>query len=157
MKVDEAMTRNAVCCNQSQSALTAASLMQQHAIGILPVSEGAFSRRLVGVVTDRDLCLQVIAYGRNPANVWIRECMSEAPACCRPEDDAARALELMQAYKVHRIPVVNDLYEIVGIISIVDLIRTKAVPDSVLLATLRVVDLPGAAEARDTLELQFVA
>jgi len=64
MKVSEIMTKNPVCCWPSSSTLSAALLMQETDAGIVPVIQDPFTPRLVGVVTDRDLCLYVVAAGR---------------------------------------------------------------------------------------------
>jgi len=92
MRVTEVMTKNPACCWPSSSALTAATIMQQKDVGILPVIQDPFTTRLVGVVTDRDLCLHVVAGGRDPAYIWISECMTGDPVCCSVEDDVGHAL-----------------------------------------------------------------
>ena len=67
MKVTEIMTKKAVCCCPYSSTLSAALLMQESDTGFLPVIQDPFSPTLVGVVTDRDLCLHVVASGRDPS------------------------------------------------------------------------------------------
>jgi CBS domain-containing protein len=66
MKVSEVMTKKPVCCWPSSSTLSAALLMQETDTGVLPVIQDRFTPTLVGVVTDRDLCLHVVASGRDP-------------------------------------------------------------------------------------------
>jgi CBS domain-containing protein len=122
MKVHEVLTRNPACCYPSSSAQTAAIIMQQRGIGILPVVQDPFTPRLIGVVTDRDLCLHVVAGGRDPADVWIRDCMNEDPICCAAEDDVRYALELMEEHQVRRLPVRNAKHEVAGILSLSDLV-----------------------------------
>jgi len=137
MKVSEVMSKNPSCCWPSSSALSAATIMQQRDTGILPVIQDPFTPRLVGVVTDRDLCLHVVAGGRDPARIWISECMTEDPICCIVEDDIRHALELMKQHQVRRLPVVNEKHEIVGILSLSDLVRKGTTDSFEIAATLQ--------------------
>lgn len=143
MKVGEVMTKNPACCWPSNSALTAATTMQQKDTGVLPVIHDPFTPTLVGVVTDRDLCLHVVAGGRDPAHIWVSECMTENPVCCTAEDDVLHALELMKEHQVRRVPVVNMKREIVGILALSDLLSKKAVGASEIAAALEKICEPG--------------
>ena len=137
MKVSEIMTKNPVCCWSSSSTLSAALLMQETDVGILPVIQDPFTPRLVGVVTDRDLCLHVVAACRDPASVWIDGCMTENPVCCSEQDDVSHALELMKTHRIRRVPVVNEKHEIVGMLSLGDLVCKAGIEASKIAATLR--------------------
>ena len=95
--------------------------MQQLDLGVLPVVLDPANPRLLGMVTDRDLCLHVVAGGRDPADVWISECMTVDPICCAVGDDVRYALELMEEHQVRRLPVVNAKHEVAGILSLADL------------------------------------
>ena len=134
MKVHEVMTKNPECCCPFSSVLTAATIMQQEGIGVLPVIQDPSTPRLVGVVTDRDLCLHVVAGGRDPADSLIRECMTKGPICCAVDDDVRYALELMEEHQVRRLPVVNAKREVAGILSLSDLVG-KGSFNSVEIAT----------------------
>ena len=96
MKVSEIMTNNPVCCWPSSSTLSAALLMQETDTGIVPVIQDPFTPRLIGVVTDRDLCLYVVAAGRDPSSSWVDGCMRQDPVCCTEQDDVSLALDLMK-------------------------------------------------------------
>jgi len=137
MRVREIMTKNPVCCWPSSSTLSAALLMQETDTGIVPVIQDPFTPRLVGVVTDRDLCLHVVAAGRDPASTWISGCMTEDPICCTEQDDIPHALELMKTHHVRHLPVVNEKHEIVGLLSLSDLLRKAGIEASTIAATLR--------------------
>lgn len=137
MKVSEIMTRNPVCCWPSSSTLTAALLMQENDTGIIPVIQDPFTPRLVGVVTDRDLCLHVVATGRDAASTWVDGCMTEDPICCTEQDDAFFALEMMKMHRVRRLPVVNEKHEIVGILSLRDLVCKAGLEADAIAATLQ--------------------
>jgi len=127
MKVDEVMTKNPACCWPSHSAVTAATMMQSRDTGVLPVIQDRFTPTLVGVVTDRDLCLHVVAGSRDPAHIWVSECMTAEPVCCTAEDDVIDALERMKKHRVRRLPVVNEKHEVVGILALSDLLRKSAI------------------------------
>lgn len=122
MRVQEIMTQEPACCTPACSAQMAADLMREAGIGFLPVLE-KFSRRLAGVVTDRDLCLFVVAQDRRASQVLVQDCMTSNPLCCRSHDDVGAALELMRGNALRRLPVVNDEGALEGVISIDDLIR----------------------------------
>jgi len=137
MKVSEIMTRNPVCCWPSSSTLSAALLMQETGTGIVPVIQDPFTPILVGVVTDRDLCLHVVAAGRDPASTWISGCMTEGPVCCTEQDDVSRALDLMKTHQIWRLPVVNEKHEVAGILSLSDLVCKAGIEATAIAATLR--------------------
>jgi CBS domain-containing protein len=145
MKVSEIMTKNPACCWPSSSTLSTALLMQEGDTGIVPVIQDPFTPRLVGVVTDRDLCLHVIAAGRDPASTWISGCMTEDPFCCTEQDDVSHALELMNTHQVRRLPVVNEKHEIVGLLSLSDLVGKAGIEAGVIAATLRSICEPAHA------------
>ena len=136
MTIKEVMTRNPAFCAPSSSAQTAALVMQQKDTGILPVTEDAFSRKLVGVVTDRDLCKAVLVRGRDPSHVWVQECMTRDPVTCRPDEDVSDALRRMRERQVRRIPVVDEAGTLKGMVSLGDLVRHRAVAPAELFDTL---------------------
>jgi CBS domain-containing protein len=142
MKVHEVMTKNPACCCPSSSVLTAATIMQQKDIGALPVIQDPSTPRLVGVVTDRDLCLHVVAGGRDPADSWIRECMTKGPICCAVDDDVRYALELMEEHQVRRLPVVNAKREVAGILSLSDLVGKGSINSGEIATALRTICEP---------------
>jgi len=136
MRISEVMTKNPAFCAPSSSAQTAALVMQQKDTGILPVTEDAFSPRLVGVVTDRDLCLAVLIRGRDPAHVWVQECMTREPATCCLDEEVGVALQRMRERRVRRIPVVDQAGNLKGIVSLADLVRQRVISPAELFDTL---------------------
>jgi CBS domain-containing protein len=94
--------------------------MKEENVGIVPVVEDTTSRKLVGVVTDRDLCLQVIVEDWQPSRVKVEECMTRNPVTCTPDDDLEDAMELMEEHQVRRIPIVEKGGKLVGIIAMAD-------------------------------------
>jgi CBS domain-containing protein len=136
MKIRELMTRDPCCCLPADSAHRAGVLMRRFDVGALPVVDDECHRRLLGIVTDRDLCLFVIATNRLPGEVTVEECMVRNPVCCAPDDDVARALDLMRQNHVHRLPVVNAHGFLIGLLSMTDIVRHHAVGEVELEAAL---------------------
>jgi len=116
--------------------------MQELNIGVLPVVQDPTNPRLVGMVTDRDLCLHVVAGGRDPADIWISECMTVNPICCAVGDDVRYALELMEEHQVRRLPVVNAKHEVAGILSLSDLVGKGSINSGEIAEALRTICEP---------------
>lgn len=151
MKVSEIMTPNPACCWPTSSTLSAALLMQETDIGIVPVVQDPFTPVLVGVVTDRDLCRHVVAGGRDPSSTWVDACMTADPVCCTQQDDISVALELMKSHQIRRLPVVNERHAIVGILSLGDLVRKADLEASAIAAVLRSICEPTQATLHERL------
>lgn len=148
MKVSEVMTHTPAFCWLATSAITAASIMQQRDVGFLPVTMDAFTPKLVGVVTDRDLCLRAVGAGRDPASIWMSECMTKDPIRCTLEDDVRHALQLMRENQVRRLPVVNTANEIAGVLSFGDLFRKVRLETAEIETTLRALFEPGHGQTK---------
>jgi CBS domain-containing protein len=116
-KCREVMTKDPASCNASETVTKVASLMKQHDVGSVPVAE---SDRLVGIVTDRDIVLKVVAAGRNPEQTPVRDAMTPNPVCCREDDDVEQALKLMKERQVRRMPIVDGSGRLSGIIAQAD-------------------------------------
>lgn len=134
MLVSDIMTLEPSCCTPGCSAQTAAEQMRQWSMGVLPVVESMETRRIVGVVTDRDLCLAVVAGGRDPARTTVGECMTRETVCCAAGEPVARALEAMRDHHIRRLPVVDSAGGVVGIVSLTDIIRYAALAESEVVA-----------------------
>lgn len=125
MKAREIMTENPACITPESTSRQAASLMESNDCGSLPVVESEQSKRLVGVVTDRDLALRVLGRGLSP-DTPIREVMSGGDvACVRPEDSLDEVEKLMSRRQVRRIPVVDQDNRVIGLIAQADLARER--------------------------------
>lgn len=120
MKCEDVMTRNPTTCEPTACVQAAALIMSEEDVGIVPVVFPD-TKWLVGVVTDRDLCLDVIAAGKNPKDMHVSDSLHRDPVTCRPDDDINVCMERMKARQVHRIPIVDDNGMCVGIISQRDL------------------------------------
>lgn len=120
-KCGEVMTKNPVCCVERDLVETAAQLMQTEDIGAVPVVDGLDTKKLIGIVTDRDLALRVISAGREVPNTRVGDVMTPLPVTCYPDDDLDMAAAMMADHQVRRIPVVDSDRHLMGIISQADL------------------------------------
>jgi len=119
-KCNEVMTKNPIYCLPNDAVARAAQLMKNENIGPIPVIENEQTKKLVGIVTDRDLALRVVADGRDPKSTKVEEVMTRKVVACRPEDDLQKALDAMSEHQLRRIPVVDDDNKLVGIIAQAD-------------------------------------
>ena len=122
MRIRHVMTKEPRTCCPSDSAVKAASIMRDENAGVVPVVESEDSRNVVGMVTDRDLCMTIIAEGKNPSGVAVGECMTTKVVCCSPDDSVEKVTELMQENQIRRIPVVNANGDLQGIVSLADIV-----------------------------------
>ncbi len=121
MKCEDVMTRDPKCCVPTDNAMRAAKLMKIEDVGSVPICGSHETRRLVGIVTDRDLALQVVATGRDPQRTPLGEIMTREPLTCRWDEELEVALGRMESSQVRRIPVVDRNGLLAGIISQADI------------------------------------
>jgi CBS domain-containing protein len=111
------MTHDPVCCLASDTVDRAAQLMRQEDAGSLPVIENYQNKKLLGIITDRDIALKVVADKRDAGSTCAQEVMTRNPVTCRADNDLQVALDAMTGNQVRRIPVVDEKNQVVGIIS----------------------------------------
>ena len=119
-KCSEVMTRDPVSCVPEDSITRVAQVMKQQDVGSVPVVESGNSRKLVGIVTDRDIVVKVLAGGRGVENATVRDAMTSNPASCRENEDVDGAVKLMADRQVRRMPIVDADGRLVGIIAQAD-------------------------------------
>jgi CBS domain-containing protein len=119
-KSNEVMTKNPFCCLPDDMVIKAALLMKSKEIGAIPVIESEETNKLVGIVTDRDLALEVVAEGRDPQTTKVGDVMSGKVVTCRADEDVRKALDGMSKHQLRRIPVVDKNNRLVGIIAQAD-------------------------------------
>jgi CBS domain-containing protein len=137
------MTRNPRCVTPETSVREAARIMKDEDVGIVPVTDGD-DQRLVGVVTDRDIALRIVAEGCDP-ETRVREVMSAGRLATRhPDDDIDSAMDTMAAEQVRRIPVVDERGSLVGIVAQADIVL-KARNDKKAEQTIERISEPGRA------------
>lgn len=105
------------------TALVVAQLMRQHHIGALVVVDALEKTRPVGIVTDRDLVLELMAEGLDPAVFTAGDIMSVNLVTATPEMDAADAVQLMKTNRLRRLVIANDEGQLVGIVTMEDVLE----------------------------------
>jgi len=130
MTCEQVMTADPKCCVPTDSAMRAARLMKIEDVGSLPVCGNRDSKRLVGIITDRDLALEVVAEGRDPQSTLLQDVMTREPFTCRIDEDFETALERMEKNQIRRIPVVDRAGQLVGIISQADVATRTERPET---------------------------
>src|SRR4030095_152273 len=124
-KCNEVMTKIPVCCLPNDAVIKAAELMKSENIGSIPVIENEQTQKVVGIVTDRDLALQIVAEGRDAKSTNVEAVMTRKVVTCLADDDLQKALDAMAEHQLRRIPVVDNNNKILGIIAQED-VATRA-------------------------------
>jgi len=119
-KIAEVMSDRPRAVTQQTSVREAAQLMEQEDVGSLPVVDE--SSRLVGIVTDRDIAVRVVARGADP-ETQVVEIASTDVVALTPEHDLDEALKLMAREQVRRLPIVAGENQLVGIVAQADVAR----------------------------------
>lgn len=119
-KCSDVMTKNPVACLPEDAVTRAAQLMKSVDVGSIPVIESKHTNKLVGIVTDRDLALRVVADDRTADSVKVGDVMTREVVTCRTDDNIEMAVEAMAQNQLRRIPVVDANQKLVGIISQAD-------------------------------------
>ena len=123
MKVERLMTKGVFTCAPGDTLNEAARIMWEHDCGIVPIVEDAATRRVVGIVTDRDACMAVYTRGQPLAQIRVGDVMSTGVASCRAGEEVREAEQAMRSAQVHRLPVVDDANQLLGVISLADIAR----------------------------------
>ncbi len=121
MKIRELMTPDPVCCTPEDSAQKVAKILRGQDIGSVPVVMDQSSRKLVGMITDRDLCCSIVAEGLDPASTKIDRLFSLNPVTCREGENINNCEQLMQEHQIRRIPIVDGEERCIGIVTQADL------------------------------------
>jgi predicted transcriptional regulator len=117
--IKEVMTANVRSCQPTATVVEAAKLMASEDVGPIPIVEGD---RLVGLVTDRDIVVRVVAEGRDPNSTTVGDVASRDLITATPEDDLDDVTSLLAQHQVRRIPVVEG-DRLVGIVAQADIAR----------------------------------
>jgi len=136
MRIPEICTTEVVCCRPQASALDAARLMRHKHVGdVVVVSDPEGDRVPLGVVTDRDLTIEVLGNGRDAAQTTLSDVMRSPVVVATESEDASSVLERMRFHGVRRIPVVDARGTLVGIVTLDDLLRALLSDMQTLLAS----------------------
>lgn len=119
-KCSDVMTKDPSCCLPSDPVDKLAQLMRSQDIGPVLIIENEQTRKLAGIVTDRDLALKVVAEGRDPRLTKAEDVMTNKVMTVKADDDLKLALDMMTELQLRRIPVVDHSDRIVGILAQAD-------------------------------------
>jgi CBS domain-containing protein len=114
------MTSNPCSIDAEKSVAYAAKMMKEEDVGLAPIVEGD---KLVGMLTDRDIAIRVVAEGRNPDQTKVREVASNQVVTIDPQQDLDEALRIMAKHQVRRLPVVEEDGRLVGVVAQADIAR----------------------------------
>lgn len=120
-QIASVMSESVQSCSAEDDLTRPAQLMWELDCGIVPVVNA--DGRLEGVVTDRDICMAAYTKGRTLREVRVAEIMSQPVHRCSADDTVARAIGIMAAARVRRLPVVDAEQRVVGIVSLADLVQ----------------------------------
>lgn len=121
MKVEQLMTTNVHICHPQDTLNSAAEKLWSHDIGSLPVMDD--DEHVIGMITDRDICMAAYTQGRTLAEIPVAVAMSKELFLCGPEDSIKDAEDTLRSRQVRRLPVLNQDKNLVGIVSLNDIVR----------------------------------
>jgi len=119
--IRDVMTSNPCTIDADKDIAYAAKMLKDEDVGIAPIVEGD---QLIGVLTDRDIAIKVVAEGKDPKSTTVREIASTSVVTIDPQQDLDEALRLMAQHKVRRLPVVEEDGKLVGILAQADVALT---------------------------------
>jgi CBS domain-containing protein len=125
----DVMTMDPVSCLPEEKISDVALLMKAQDIGPVLIVESEEEQRLVGIITDRDIAIKVVADGLDPQTTPVSQVMTRDPVTCLDTDELGKALSSMSSYQLRRIPVVNESGRLVGIIAQADIATRLNEPD----------------------------
>ncbi|HSL21633.1 MAG TPA: CBS domain-containing protein [Vicinamibacterales bacterium] len=124
MKVGEIMTSNPACCTPDTSLGEVARLMVENDCGEIPVVDSQQRKKPVGVVTDRDIVVRMLAQGHNPLERTAQDAMTAPATTVTPEMDLDECANIMERKQIRRVPVVDESGRVTGMVSQADIVRT---------------------------------
>lgn len=142
-KCSDVMTKDPHCCLPSDTVSKLAQLMHKKDIGPVPIVENEQTRKLAGIVTDRDLALKIIAEGRDPKTTKAEDIMTRKVVTVRAEEDIQKALDLMAKHQIRRIPVIDQNDKLVGILAQADVVTRIGEPQKTAALLMSISEAPG--------------
>jgi len=121
MRIEQLMAKVPRTCRPSQSISNAAQMMWNADCGCLPVTADDGSQRLLGMITDRDICMAIRFEGSDFGELRVEDVMTEVVRACNPEDPVSEAMAIMAEAHLRRLPVVDGSERVIGLLSLTDL------------------------------------
>jgi CBS domain-containing protein len=126
MRTDQLMITGVQTCTSGDTLGQAAQQMWSHDCGCLPVVDPEHGGQIVGIITDRDICMCALFQSKPLSSLLVADAMAKDVRTCHPADSTVSAEQIMREAKVRRLPVVDDSGKLVGILSLADLAREAA-------------------------------
>jgi CBS domain-containing protein len=126
MLVRDIMHSGVKVINHKLTVEQAAKMMAENDIGSIPVEK---NDKLIGMITDRDITIRVIATGKNPKVTKVSECMTEGINYCFDDNELDVVARKMKENKQRRLPVINRQKRLVGIISLAEITNLRLEPN----------------------------
>jgi CBS domain-containing protein len=145
MQVRNLMTRNPACCTPETPLREVAAMMLRCDCGEIPVVDTQESMRPIGVITDRDITIRVVAEGRNPLDMKTSHCMTQPCITVAQDASIMDCIKLLEDHQIRRIPVVDEKGRCCGIVSQADIARRI---DDHAAEVLKEVSMPAEAHHR---------
>jgi CBS domain-containing protein len=123
MKVEQLMTKGAACCTPDDTLNAAAHVLWERDCGVVPIVDPDGSQHVIGMLTDRDICMAAYTQGQPLSQIRVRDAMSRGVQSCRPGQDVAEAERTMRDAQLHRLPVVDEADQLLGVLSLADIAR----------------------------------
>jgi CBS domain-containing protein len=120
MKVENVMTKSPAYCSRKTNLAEAVEILWNYNCGALPIVDS--QERVVGLITDRDICIALGTRNRLPADISVADVASDKVFCTRPEDDLHKAIQTMTEAGVRRLPVIDATGKLQGILSMDDIV-----------------------------------
>ena len=117
-RVRDVMTPNPASVSEKDSIKRVAEIMRREDAGVVPVVDG---RKIIGIITDRDIVVRLVAEGKDPASAKVNEAMSKKVSTVKEDTPINEVLQLMSREQIRRVPVTNSNNELIGIVSIGDI------------------------------------
>jgi CBS domain-containing protein len=136
MSVGKVCIRTVVTARPEESVTAAAKYMQQYNVGTLVVVKG---KQPVGIITDRDLVVRVLATERAPQSLVVESVMSSNLVCVPEQTPLEDAMNLMRGYQIRRLVVVNEARELVGIFALDDMLELLGEEQAAIAGLLRTI------------------
>ena len=150
MKVSQIMTTDVESCSGSTDLANAALIMWRKDCGIVPVIDPA-DRRVIGVITDRDICMAVATRHQRPDEIPVDSVISGRVYTVKPEDDLKVAVDLFGTHRVRRLPVIDLDGRLVGVLSVMDLARVASAQPNRSKAPIAAEEIVGILQAIGTI------
>ncbi len=119
--IDEIMTKNPVCCTRETKIEQVAGLMVQNDCGEIPIIDTRSGKKLIGVITDRDIIVRSVARGINPLELTAEDCMTSNPVCVTRDMNVYEVCRMMEENQIRRVPVVDANEDVCGMVSLADI------------------------------------